>query len=162
MTDDKPNPDDIVIEARALLDSARQGVLCTNSAATPGWPFASLVTLAADLDGAPLLLLSGLAVHSRNLAADNRVSLFIEDRSGLSDPAADPLLAPRLTLTGRLHPGEEAARARFVARHPYAFYAEFSDFRMWRLEISEGHFIAGFGRIHRISATRLLDPARLA
>jgi putative heme iron utilization protein len=64
--------------ARRLLQRARSGALATTSCREEGWPFASLVTVACDCDGAPLFLFSQLAEHTRNLAADSRAALLTQ------------------------------------------------------------------------------------
>ncbi len=138
--------------ARALLLGARIATLATLTA--DGAPFASLVTVAIDDNGAPLMLLSRLAAHTRNLARDARASLLIaEDQS-----TADPLTRARLSLLGSVVPvGKDAgARVRFLAHHPEAAtYADFADFDFWRFEIAGGHLVAGFGRMAELRAADL-------
>eukprot|EP01037_Dinobryon_pediforme_P021686 gene21686-22622_t len=147
---------------RHLLRTARTAALATLDAAT-GTPFASLVTVATAPSGAPLLLLSQLAAHTRNLNADGRASLLIDDRSASS--AADALAGARLTVTGtviRLTGGtdneaEVTARRRFLARHPEAAgYAGFRDFAFFRFEPETVHLVAGFGRINDLAAADVL------
>src|SRR5271167_648019 len=80
-----------------------------------GAPYVSLVLVAADLDASPLLLLSDLAQHSRNIAFDPRISLLLDATVG----HPDPLAGPRLTLMGRALPTEEPrCLGRFVSHHP--------------------------------------------
>ena len=81
---------------RALLDSERNGVLATLSARRDGWPFASVAAYALTDAGEPLLLLSDLAEHTRNLRADPRASLLVQDQTSLADPQA----GARVTLLG--------------------------------------------------------------
>jgi putative heme iron utilization protein len=125
-------------------------------------PFASLVAAASDADGSPLLLLSDLARHTRNLAADSRVSLLLEDAA-----AIDPLAEARLSVNGRIHVLEDdsAARKRFLSRLPQAaHYAGFPDFRFYRIEVADGHQVSGFGRINSLPGADLIDqdvPAEL-
>lgn len=108
------------------------------------WPYASLVTVATTQDGSPILLLSGLSEHTRNIAADDRVSLLFDG----SDGYANPQQGPRVTLLGRAHRTEDAAcRVRFLARHPAAqLYAGFGDFGFWRIEMLRAHYVGGFAR----------------
>ena len=122
-----------------------------------GAPYVSLVLVAFDADGAPLLLLSDLAQHARNIQADPRVSLLFDGTQGY----ADPLTGPRLTVLGKAAAQEDAAaRERYVAHHPAAaLYAGFADFRLYRVEIERGHHVAGFGRIAWVDAAQLLGPA---
>jgi putative heme iron utilization protein len=126
-------------------------------------PYVSLVTVAFDHDMAPILLLSGLADHTRNLSADRRVSLLFDGTEG----HANPQTGPRLTLTGvaDLSRGDERDRlaARFLARHPAAaLYAGFGDFGFWRVRAERAHFVGGFGRAVWFDAPFGLDPAAAA
>jgi putative heme iron utilization protein len=128
---------------RQLLLAERQAVLATLSARRTGWPFASVAPYALDADGQPLLLLSELAEHTRNLRVDPRASLLVQDSAALDDPQA----GARVTLLGTLEQtGDEDARTAFVARHPQAAeYLMLGDFRMWRLNVSEARYVSGFG-----------------
>jgi hypothetical protein len=114
--------------------------------AADGWPYASLVLTAADQDGAPILLLSRLAEHTRNLEAEPRASLLFDETVGLESP----LTGARATVLGRMErSAEPRLRARFLARHPDAAgYADFGDFGFFRLSVERAHLVAGFGRIH--------------
>jgi putative heme iron utilization protein len=144
-------------DARQIIRSALKASLATLESDT-GFPYASLVTVGHAADGSSVLLLSDLAVHTRNLKADARASLlFIA-----SDGAGDPLAAGRVTVIGRMVrvAGEAAAplKARFLARQPAAVvYAGFSDFAFWRMEVEHGHYVGGFGRIVDLPAAQLLD-----
>ena len=137
---------------RRLARSADRAALATTLA--DGRPYASLVLLAWDLDGAPLLLLSDLAEHSRNLARDPRQALLIDGTGDL----ADPLTGPRASLIGKAEPvGHDRLLARFLARHPSAeTYAGFADFKLYRVALERAHFVAGFGRIRWIEAEHLV------
>ncbi|MFQ5784314.1 MAG: HugZ family protein [Alphaproteobacteria bacterium] len=148
---------DPAAEARRLLRAAATASLATAARGTGGWPYASFALVAVDCDATPLLLLSDLAEHSRNIAADDRVSLLIESAAGLDDP----LTGPRLSVLGRaLRSAEPRHRARFLARHPSAeAYAGFGDFRVYRVAVERGHFVAGFGRIHDLARDELIRPA---
>jgi heme iron utilization protein len=141
---------------RRLMRSQGHTVLATSLVDDTGSrPYASLVAVAYDIDASPLLMISDLAQHSRNIAADGRVSLLF-DGGGLS-AGADPLAEPRLSLLGQaVRRDDEGCRARFVARHPSAAaYAGFGDFHVYRVEIGRGHLVAGFGRISWIEAGEL-------
>jgi heme iron utilization protein len=137
--------------ARRLLRSRDRGTLATS---LRGAPYASLVLVAADLDASPLLLLSDLAQHSRNIAYEPRVSLLVDATEG----HPDPLAGPRFTVLGRAKSVDDGRLlARFTARHPSAsLYAGFADFRLYRVEVERGHLVAGFGRIEWIEASELL------
>src|SRR5262249_4030980 len=142
--------------ARALLAAESVGVLSTISVHRPGFPYGSVTPYARSAQGAPLLLLSRLAAHTKNLLADSRASLFIGDRSAAEDPQA----GARISLLGRVTPlpadDEADARARYIAIWPRATeYLALGDFSFWRLAVEEARLIAGFGEI------RWLDGAAL-
>jgi putative heme iron utilization protein len=141
-TDGEPG----VAEVRALLESESVGLLSTISVHRAGFPYGSLTPFALSSAGAPLLLLSGLAAHTKNLLADARACLFVGDRTA----AEDPLAGARASLLGRVVLVEAAgvadARQRYVARHPKAqAYFQLKDFALWRLEVEEARLISGFG-----------------
>jgi putative heme iron utilization protein len=161
MTDTAFDP---LFAARTVLRSAPTGAIGTLSEA--GTPFTSLVTVATAVDGSPLLLLSRLAVHTRNLDRDGRCSLLLVAPGG---EGGDPLAGARLTVEGtaaRIAPDTADcahARGRFLARHPAAEgYAFFTDFGMFRIAVEKAHLVAGFGRIHTISGADLLAGPDLA
>jgi heme iron utilization protein len=146
--------------ARRLLRREQRGTLATSMC---GAPYASLVLVAADLDASPLLLLSDLAQHSRNIAFDPRVSLLFDGTAGYRDP----LTGPRLAVIGQARAVEDPGRlARFTTHHPTsAVYSGFADFHLYRVAVERGHLVAGFGRIHWIDGRDLLftaDAATLA
>src|ERR1041385_6728036 len=90
----KPTPDfDPRRAARTLLREARSGALATLMTGS-GDPYCSLVNVATGADGAPLLLISRLAVHTKNILADPRVSLMLAERGApraCSFPAGRPI-----------------------------------------------------------------------
>lgn len=141
---------------RAVLRQARWAVLGTLSREDRG-PFVSRVAFAVDWDGAPLMLLSDLAEHTRNLTADPRVSIFV-DEAGVDD---DVLRASRVTVLGRIaRCTDERAHARFLALHPEAArYAALADFHLYRMAPARAHFVAGFARVHWIEEGDLLLAA---
>ena len=149
----KPNA---VFDAKAackkLLREARSGALATLMPSS-GDPYCSLVNVATAADGAPLLLLSKLALHTQNILADNRVSLMLdEERSG------DPLEGARVMLMGKAAATDDAeARRRYLARHPQAdMFAGFGDFAFYRVTLKGAHLVAGFGRIVDLAASDIL------
>jgi heme iron utilization protein len=139
-------------KACRLIDAAERAVLAT---ALNGWPYASLVLPALDGEGAPLLLLSDLAEHAKNLKADPHCSLLYDGTAGFEDP----LTGPRVTVIGEANPVEDRELLKlFVARHPSAqIYAGFKDFRLYRLTIARAHLVAGFGAIHWIEGRELMS-----
>src|SRR6204780_1596049 len=133
--------------AKALLRATRAGTLATIDRNT-GHPFASLVNVATDADGSPLILVSRLSTHTANLERDGRASLLLAT-SGRGDPVAHP----RLTVLGTFAPiarsadAEPSIRRRFLARHPKSeLYAGFADFSFWRMPLVSAHLNAGFAR----------------
>ena len=143
---------DLPALARHLVRAADRATLAT-ALVGHSWPYASLVMAAVDHDGSLLLLLSDLAEHTKNLKADPRVSLLFDGTAGLNDP----LTGPRLTLLGRAEVTTEPRhRTRYLARHPAAaLFADFGDFRFYRVAITRGHLVGGFGRIRWIEADAL-------
>lgn len=135
-------------EARAVARACRTGSLASLMADGSGQPYASLVLVAFDHDASPLLLVSTLADHTKNMLADARVSLLCDGTAGYEDT----LTGPRVNLLGRAEKsGEPRHRARFIARHPSAgMYAGFGDFAIWKITVERAHMVAGFGRIHWI------------
>ncbi len=152
MVSDASNVDPARI-SRGLLRSCDRAVLSTSLAGN-GWPYGSLVVTACDHSAAPLLLISELAEHTKNVAADSRVSLLLDDTGDLDNP----LTGARVTVLGRLEKcDDDAMAARYVARHPDAeIYFGFSDFALYRMTVERAHIVAGFGAIHWIDAADLL------
>jgi putative heme iron utilization protein len=152
----QPTPDfDPFRLARALLRRSRQGALATLMAGS-GDPYCSLVNVASHFDASPILLISRLAVHTRNILADGRVSLMLDERV-----AGDPLEGARIMLAGR---AEEAAgepaetlRRRYLNAHPSAeVFVDFKDFSFFRIAPSGAHLVAGFGRIIDLKPVQFL------
>lgn len=143
--------------ARALIRAADRATLATIArAATPeaGSPYASLVLAATDHDASPLLLISALADHTKNLEADPRVSLLFDGTTGLEEPLTGPRLTVQGTATITL---ESRHRARYLARHPgAAMYAGFKDFAFYRVTVTRAHLVAGFGKIHWLDGKEIL------
>jgi len=132
--------------ARSLLRRSRQGALATLMAGS-GDPYCSLVNVASHADGSPILLISRLAVHTRNILGDARVSLMLDERA-----EGDPLEGSRIMLAGRAEEtsGEAAAilRRRYLNAHPSAeAFVDFKDFSFFRICPMAMHLVAGFGRI---------------
>jgi putative heme iron utilization protein len=140
----KPTADfDPRAAAKKLIREARSGALATLMAGS-GDPYCSLVNVATAADGTPLLLISKLAVHTKNVLADSRASLMLDERK-----AGDPLQGARVMLMGALTKTESAdARRRYLAYQPEAeMFADFADFAFYELKLKGAHLVAGFGRI---------------
>jgi heme iron utilization protein len=137
-------------EARQTLTQNSHGTLSVIDFETGG-PFGSFVNFATGRQGYPLLLLSGLARHTKCITADSRASLLVCD----SLPAkGDPLTASRITITGRMEKSQAPEYAeRYLARHPYSeMYLGFSDFHFWILNPEKIFLVGGFGKIFSFSA----------
>lgn len=121
------------------------------------WPYASLVLSAADDTGNPILLLSALAQHSKNLNEDPRLSLLFAEPSAVDAESPDRLAEARVTVLGRAaRSADPELRARFLVRHPEAAAcADFGDFAFYRVAIERAHLIQGFGRIVWLEAADL-------
>ncbi len=140
----QPPPDfDPRRAARKLLREARSGALATLMPGS-GAPYCSLVNVATAADGSPLLLISRLAVHTKNILADPRVSLMLDERR-----EGDPLEGARVMLMGTAQATDDPqARRRYLDRQPEAkMFAGFADFAFYRVELKGAHLVAGFGRI---------------
>lgn len=138
-------------EARTLVAGATQGVLA--SLTGDGAPWGSVVTYGPLADGAPVLLVSLMAEHTRNLEADPRASLVV------AEPPNDenPLDRGRVTLAGRViqpaGPARAAARAAHLAAMPSAeLYVDFDDFRLFALQVERVRWVGGYGRMDSVDA----------
>jgi putative heme iron utilization protein len=141
--------------ARSLLRRSRQGALATLMAGS-GDPYCSLVNVASHADASPILLISRLALHTKNILADNRVSLMLDERA-----AGDPLEGARIMLAGRAEEASDEAagilRRRYLNAHPSAeAFVDFKDFSFFRIVPSGAHLVAGFGRIIDLTPAQFL------
>ncbi|MBT4934549.1 MAG: heme iron utilization protein [Rhodospirillaceae bacterium] len=155
----KDETPDIQVISRALVRRCRSATLASAlTGRRQGWPYASLVTVACMSDSSPVLLLSTLADHTRNLLEDCRSALLFEEASGL----ANPQTGPRVTLTGRIKPtNDPVAARRFLARHPEAErYAGFADFGIYRMKVERAHYVGGFGKANWMGAKKFLFDAK--
>jgi hypothetical protein len=151
----QPTPDfDPKAATKRLLREGRSGALATLMAGS-GDPYCSLVNVATAADGAPLLLISRLAVHTRNILADPRVSLMLDERK-----PGDPLQGARVMLMGAAAVSDDQdVRRRYLARQPEAeMFAGFGDFAFYRIVLKGAHLVAGFGRIVDLKPEDVLTP----
>src|SRR5262249_34081662 len=155
----QPTPDfNPAVAAKKLLREGRSGALATLMQGS-GDPYCSLVNVATAADGSPLLLISTLAVHTRNVLADPRVSLMIEERK-----QGDPLEGARIMLMGTLLGSADPIaaddiRRRYLVRQPEAeMYVGFTDFSFYRMALKGAHLVAGFGRIVDLMPEDILTP----
>ena len=149
----QPSPEfSPVLAAKKLLREGRSGALATLMQGS-GDPYCSLVNVATAADGAPLVLISRLAVHTKNILADPRVSLMIDERK-----PGDPLQGARIMLLGTAATTDEPdARRRYLERQPEAdMFAGFADFAFYRVTLKGAHLVAGFGRIVDLKSSDIL------
>ena len=146
-----------VAVARTLLRATRAGTLATIDRNT-GHPFASLVNVATDVTGAPMILTSRLSTHTANLEADGRASVLLAE-TGKGDPLAHPRLTVlgAMTAVARDNEDGQRVRRRFLARHPKSeLYVDFADFSFWRMDVVSAHLNGGFARAADLKASDLL------
>lgn len=151
---------DLNQQARELLLGQDAGTLSTHSADCPGYPFGSLVPLGFDDFSRPIILISRLAQHTRNLIDNPKLSLMVSDVADLGNQ--DVQSCARLTLLAEAKKlnieakSEASTLSRYCRFYPQAesYYKEL-DFDFYRLEPEKVRFIAGFGKIH------WLQPAQL-
>ena len=147
---------------RYLVRGAIKATLSTAMAggekSEAGWAYGSLVTMATTVDGQPILLLSELSDHTRNLAHDSRASLLIDGTEGHQNPQS----GPRVTLMGRiLQSSDDGHRRRFLARHPdAALYAGFADFKIYTMKVERAHLVGGFARAHWLEAKKFTEDVK--
>jgi heme iron utilization protein len=143
--------------SKDLLRVIRAGALATIDRNT-GHPFSSLVNVATDADGSPLILVSRLSTHTANIEADPRASILLA-AAGKGDPLAHPRLTVLGTFAAIKHdaPGAARIRRRFLSRHPKArLYAGFADFMFWRLQMLSAHLNGGFARAADLKASDVM------
>jgi putative heme iron utilization protein len=142
-------------QTKYLLRRSRQGALATLMAGS-GDPYCSLVNVASHPDGSPILLISRLALHTKNILGDARVSLMLDERA-----EGDPLEGSRIMLAGRAEEAgtEQVAllRRRYLNAHPSAeVFVDFKDFSFFRIRPAALHLVAGFGRIIDLTPEQFL------
>jgi len=162
----QPTGDEAIRQARTLLRTARHGALATLDPAT-GAPQVTRVGVSTDFDGAPVLLISGLAAHFPALAARADCALLV-GKTGKGDPLAHPRLSitARARILERDDPDSRRIAARYLAHQPKAkLYAELGDFRFVRLDPVSASLNGGFGKAYALTPADLLtnaDPALAA
>jgi putative heme iron utilization protein len=140
------DPAEDLAAVHALIDAERHGVLCTAHSRHGGWPFGSVAPYALTAQRDPVFLFSSIAEHTRNLLADPRASLLVQDGGALDRPLA----GPRATLMGTAEtpdgPARREALDRYVARFPEAAgWATAHDFAPVVLRVERVRWILGFG-----------------
>lgn len=149
--------------ARTLIHIAPVATLCTTSQKHQDWPFGSIVAYGLDDKGNPSFLISTMAMHTKNIMADARASVFVMQPGG----EHDPLGAARLTVMGKISkvPKDQDAdiRTQYLARHPKAAYwADFGDFSFYLMNTIDLYYVGGFGSMGWVSseeyAAAKVDP----
>ncbi|NIP49877.1 MAG: HugZ family protein [Gammaproteobacteria bacterium] len=144
-------------EARDLLLQQYQGILCTNSVEMPGYPFGSVVPYVIDYTGQPVILISTIAQHTKNINADNKVSLIVTETG-----ADDIQTVGRVTYIGdatRLPDGDEYPMQRYYEYFPHTRdYHKTHDFHFYTLSLNRVRYIGGFGDIHWLDRKAFLRP----
>ena len=149
---------DAIRLARTLVRSARFGALAGLDPET-GAPVVGRVGVATDLDGTPLILVSGLSAHTKAIAADPRCALMVGEPG-----KGDALAHARISLTCRavkLERGSDdwaRAERRYLNRNPKAkLYVGLGDFAFHRLEMERGSLNGGFGKAYLLTPDDLLS-----
>jgi putative heme iron utilization protein len=148
-------------DAKLLLRQKKDGFLCTISKRVEGWPFGSIAPYALDATGAPILFISTIAEHTKNIDADDRVSFLVQE----SEDGGDTQAKGRITVMGRASRVSAddlpSVRARYLSKVPAAVsYSEAHDFAYYRIVPEHVRFIGGFGKIFWLPAEKIrLDPA---
>src|SRR5262245_741234 len=150
-----PSMSDQARTARMLLQRQSVGVLSTHSVDVEAYPFGSIATYVLNYDGAPTMLISDIAQHTRNIKQDKRVSLTIFDQC-----ADDPQASSRLTWIGNaepVDPSDTKIRHRYLRYFPSAeSYFETHDFSLYCIHLLRARFIGGFGEIYWIEPDAML------
>ena len=127
---------------RWLMRGSRSAFLSTVT--TNSWPYGSMVTVAIDQDASPLLLMSTLSDHTRNLEHSDRGALLFSEPNRHRNPQR----SARATVMGRIRKTKKTDHAaRFHTMHPEAMaYSGFGDFDFYRMNIDRVHWIGGFAQ----------------
>lgn len=148
---------------RHLMRTANHATLATiasgHKQVSDGWPVTSMVLPAIAIDGAPLLLISELADHTRHILADDRVSLLFTPPPTLPDRASViETDTTRLTVFGHaVRDDAPSIRACYLRTNPDAAqYAGFGDFGFYRVSLDAAYWVGGFGKQRRLSGDNLI------
>jgi putative heme iron utilization protein len=146
-------------QARELFRAEQSGTLSSHSAKLTGYPYGSALPHVTDHHGRPVVLISHLAEHTRNVEADGRVSFLV------SGSGPDLQASPRAALVGDARPvdAEPTLQARYLRFFPeHAQYLEIGGFRFWTIEPVQVRLIEGFGSLHWITGqTFLANPGQM-
>ena len=137
-----------VVAAKTLYLEQVNGVLASHSIAMPGYPFASVVPFCLDSSGAPIILISSIAQHTKNIIANDKVSLLVQQAH-----EGNVQEVGRLTLVGDAQPVQSDDQENIAQRYYRFFpdaggYHQTHNFSFYRINIRRLRFIGGFGQIH--------------
>ena len=151
--------EDNELAARQVARSCHKSALSTLDKS--GAPYVSLVTQAFDHDLSPIIIISAMSAHTRNIVADPRVALLLDGTDGHPNPQTGPRLSVQGTAIKITEEAElTRLRRRFLARNPGAAeYSTFTDFSLWKIVPSRAQFVGGFGRAVWLESPFGLDPA---
>ncbi|KAB2664467.1 HugZ family protein [Brucella tritici] len=156
----RPTTPEAIQLAKTLLRASRYGAIAVFDAAT-GRPLASRVSVATDMDGTPLILVSGLAAHTPGLLANPACSLLLGEVG-----KGDPLAHARVTLHCQARKIERASvdypriRRRYLNHNPKgSLYVDLGDFVFFRLELESASLNGGFGKAFNLTPDDLLCAA---
>ncbi|XVF06590.1 hypothetical protein REPUB_Repub06bG0062200 [Reevesia pubescens] len=129
-----------VEEIRTVLDQCKRGMLSTFSQKHEGYPSGAMVDFACDANGSPILAISSLAVHAKDLLANPKCSLLVardpEDRTDLVITLHGDAIAVS-------EKDQAAIRTAYLAKHPNAFWVDFGDFQFMRIEPKVVRYVSG-------------------
>jgi putative heme iron utilization protein len=136
------------------MHSCRIVNLSTISRKQPGFPFGSLMPYGLDKEGRPIFLISTMAMHTQNLQADPRASLFVTE----PDASGDPLGSSRVTLIGSAlkipEPELAVTREVYLTGYPDSkYWVDFDDFFFYRMDVLDVYYVGGFGVMGWVAAS---------
>jgi heme iron utilization protein len=150
----------LIQQARKLVFSNYYGVLATQGK----YPFASLIRYSPDSQGLPVLLLSRIAEHTKNLANSNKVSLLVLDTPEKNNPAINIQECARMTLMGTLtmlqtgiDEYDECLQTHFAFFPETRDYHRQLDFDVYRLQVESCRYVGGFAAAHTLSANDYME-----
>ncbi len=152
------NQDKAIIKARTLLRNQEKAVLSTHSSSKTGYPFGSVTTFMTDYQGHPIIYISHLAQHTRNVKKDPKLSLLVsEENENDINAGARLTLLGTVELLGDEEVGEMAEK--FYLKFPESrAYQKTHDFKFYRIKVEHIRYIGGFGQIHWLKLQDFLLP----
>ncbi|MEB3233338.1 MAG: pyridoxamine 5'-phosphate oxidase family protein [Leptolyngbyaceae bacterium] len=154
-----------ITAAQTLLKQQSFGILSTYSVDVAGFPFGSVTPYGLTLNYHPLIYISNIAQHTKNISADNRVALTILAEAATDNPQTDPQTRPRITVIGHALPVSQDAPDSPALHQIY--FNQFPDaeitlsqlgFYLYRIQPVRWRYIGGFGQIHWLEPEQLEPP----